>query len=138
MDTSGSTQSFSDENQGMSQMLSDVSTIKIGAEYKLTDNFALRAGYAYSTNATDPNAAKLVRYNTIRTDTEFYRNNSTNYFSAGFGYREANWYIDCAYMNKMLNESFYPYNSNNLAIAVNSAKVITNTNNLVVTLGLKF
>jgi len=138
MDTSGSTQSFSDENQGMSQMLSDVSTIKIGAEYKLTDNFALRAGYAYSTNATDPSAAKLVRYNTIRTDTEFYRNNSTNYFSAGFGYREANWYIDCAYMNKMLNESFYPYNSNNLAIAVNPAKVITNTNNLVVTLGLKF
>ena len=41
-------------------------------------------------------------------------------------------------MNKMLNESFYPYNSNNLDIAVNPAKVITNTNNLVVTLGLKF
>ena len=138
MDTNGSSQSFSDENQGMSQMLADVSTIKIGAEYKLTDNFALRAGYAYSTNATDPNAAKLVRYNTVRTDSEFYRNNSTNYFSAGFGYREANWYIDCAYMNKMLNESFYPYNSNNLDIAVNPAKVITNTNNLVVTLGLKF
>ena len=138
MDTNGSSQSFSDENQGMSQMLADVSTIKIGAEYKLTDNFALRAGYAYSTNATDPNTAKLVRYNTVRTDSEFYRNNSTNYFSAGFGYREANWYIDCAYMNKMLNESFYPYNSNNLDIAVNPAKVITNTNNLVVTLGLKF
>ena len=138
MDTNGSSQSFSDENQGMSQMLADVSTIKIGAEYKLTDNFALRAGYAYSTNATDPNAAKLVRYNTVRTDSEFYRNNSTNYFSAGFGYREANWFIDCAYMNKMLNESFYPYNSNNLDIAVNPAKVITNTNNLVVTLGLKF
>ena len=138
MDTNGSSQSFSDENQGMSQMLADVSTIKIGAEYKLTDNFALRAGYAYSTNATDPNAAKLVRYNTVRTDSEFYRNNSTNYFSAGFGYREANWYIDCAYMNKMMNESFYPYNSNNLDIAVNPAKVITNTNNLVVTLGLKF
>jgi hypothetical protein len=137
-DTNGSSQSFSDENQGMSQMLADVSTIKIGAEYKLTDNFSVRAGYAYSTNATDPNAVKLVRYNTIRTDTEFFKNNSTNYFSAGFGYREANWYIDCAYMNKMLNESFYPYNSNQLDLAVNPAKVTTNTNNLVVTLGLKF
>jgi long-subunit fatty acid transport protein len=137
-DTNGSSQSFNDENQGMSEMLADVSTIKIGAEYKLTDNFSLRAGYAYSTNATDPSAAKLVRYNTIRTDTEFFRNNSTNYFSAGFGYREANWYIDCAYMNKMLNESFYPYNSNKLDLAVNPAKVTTNTNNLVVTLGLKF
>jgi len=138
MDQNGDPQSFSEENQGMSQMLSNVSTIKIGGEYKLTDNFSLRAGYAYSSNATDPNAAKLVRPNTIRTDTEFYRNNNTNYFSAGFGYRESNWFIDCAYMNKILNESFYPYNSNNLADAVQPAKVITSTNNVVVTLGLKF
>jgi len=138
LDENGDSQSFSDENQGMSQMLSDVSTIKIGGEYKLTDNFSLRAGYAYSTNATDPNAAKLIRYNTVRTDAEYYKNNSTNYLSAGFGYREANWYIDCAYMNKILDESFYPYNSNNLPLAVNSAKVITSTNNIVVTLGLKF
>jgi len=138
MDQNGDPQSFSEENQGMSQMLSNVSTIKIGGEYKLTENFALRAGYAYSSNATDPNAAKLVRPNTIRTDTEFYRNNNTNYFSAGFGYRESNWFIDCAYMNKILNESFYPYNSNNLADAVQPAKIITSTNNIVVTLGLKF
>ena len=138
LDENGDSQSFSDENQGMSQTLSNVSTIKIGGEYKLSDNFSLRAGYAYSTNATDPAAAKLVRYNTVRTDTEFYRNNSTNYFSAGFGYREANWFIDCAYMNKILDESFYPYNSNNLANAVNPAKVTTSTNNIVVTLGLKF
>jgi opacity protein-like surface antigen len=138
MDQYGDSQSFSDENQGMTQMLSDVSTIKIGGEYKLTDNFAIRAGYAYSSNATDPNAAKLVRYNTIRTDTEFFRNNNTNYLSAGFGYREANWFIDCAYMCKMLNESYFPYNSNNLAIAVNPAKVISTTNNIVVTLGLRF
>jgi long-subunit fatty acid transport protein len=138
MDQNGDTQAFVDENQGMSQMLSDVSTIKIGGEYKLTNNFAIRAGYAFSTNATDPNAAKLVRYNTISSNTEYFKNNSTNYFTAGFGYREANWFIDCAYMNKILDESFYPYNSNNLPIAVNSAKVISTTNNIVVTLGLKF
>jgi len=138
MDENGDSQSFTDENQGMSQMLANVNTIKIGGEYKLSENFALRAGYAYSSNATDPNAAKLVRPNTIRTDTEFFRNNNTNYFSAGFGYRESNWFIDCAYMNKILNESFYPYNSNNLADAVHPAKVITSTNNIVVTLGLKF
>ena len=41
-------------------------------------------------------------------------------------------------MNKILDESFYPYNSNSLAIAVNPAKVTTSTNNIVVTLGLKF
>jgi len=137
-DQNGDSQAFIDENQGMSQMLSDVSTIKIGGEYKLTNNFAIRAGYAYSSNATDPNAAKLVRYNTTSSNTEYFKNNSTNYFTAGFGYREANWFIDCAYMNKTLDESFYPYNSNNLSIAVNSAKVTSTTNNIVVSLGLKF
>ncbi|MDD4970026.1 MAG: outer membrane protein transport protein [Paludibacter sp.] len=137
-DANGSSQSYIDENQGMSQMLRNVNTIKIGGEYRLTDNFAFRAGFAHSSNATAPNAAKLVQSYTIRTDTEFYRNNSTNYLSAGFGYREANWFIDCAYMNKMLDESFYPYNSNKLDIAVNPAKVSSNTNNIVVTLGLKF
>ena len=137
-DQNGDSQAFIDENQGMSQMLSDVSTIKIGGEYKLTNNFAIRAGYAYSSNATDPNAAKLVRYNTISSNTEYFKNNNTNYFSAGFGYREANWFIDCAYMNKILDESFYPYNSNKLPMAVNSAKVISTTNNIVVSLGLKF
>lgn len=139
-DQNGDSQSFSDENKGMPQMLSNVSTIKVGGELKLTNNFALRAGYAMSTNATAPDAAKLVRYNTIRTDTEFYRNNSTNYFTAGFGYHDAGWFIDFAYMNKMLDESFFPYNTENLPknLAVNPAKVLTTTNNVAITLGFKF
>ncbi len=134
-DRDGNAQSFDDENTGIKTMLKDVQTIKIGGEYRLTDNFSLRAGYAYMNGATNnAEAHKLMRSNTTRTDAEYFQNNRTDYITAGFGYREANWYIDFAYMNKNLDETFYPYN----LTSVNSASVKTTTNNLIVTLGLKF
>lgn len=138
-DENGNTQSYSDENAGIKDMLKDVQTIKIGGEYKLTDNISLRAGYAYMSGGTNNSQAdKLMRYNTTRTDAEYFQNNRTDYITAGFGYRETNWFIDFAYMNKVLDETFYPYNSNSLATAVNPASVKTTNNNIVVTLGFKF
>lgn len=129
---------FSDENQGMKDMMNDVATIKIGGEYKITDNFSLRAGFAKSGNATNRDAEKFIRLDTKRVDTEYFIQNSTNYFTAGFGYREASWFLDLAYVNKSLDESFHPYRSDVSYNAVIPASVITKTNNVVVTLGLKF
>jgi hypothetical protein len=135
----GNAQSFVDENAGIKDMLKDVQTIKIGGEYRLTDNISLRAGYAFMSGGTNNSQAdKLMRYNTTRTDTEYFQHNRTDYITAGFGYREANWFIDFAYMNKVLDENFYPYNSNSLTIAVNPASVKTTNNNFAVTLGFKF
>lgn len=134
----GDAQSFDLENQGMSTVANNFGTLKIGGEYRLNDNFSLRAGYAHTNNMTNPNAAKLVRYNTIRTDMEYFLNNSTDYFTAGFGYHEKGWYLDFAYMNKLISNTFYPYNSNKLTYAVNGANVSTSNNNLVLTLGFRF
>lgn len=138
-DRDGSAQSFYYENAGIKDMLKDVQTIKIGGEYKLNDNISLRAGYAHMSGGTNNSKAdKLMEPATTRTDTEYFQNNRTDYLTAGFGYREASWFIDFAYMNKILDETFYPYNSNSLAIAVNPASVKTTNNNLVVTLGFRF
>ena len=136
MDNNGSSASYGNENDGMRQMLKATHTFKVGGEYKLTDNFSLRAGYAYTTSATTLQAEKLVLYNTTRNDSEYFKHNSSKYLSAGFGYREANWFLDFAFVNKIIDETFYPYNTN--IIAVNPAKVITSNNNIVITLGLKF
>lgn len=131
---------YTNENGRMKTNLNDGSTIKIGGEYKLTDNFSLRAGFAYMSGATKPNAFKQMFDKTVRTDPEYFLNNNTKYFTAGFGYREAGWYIDFAYVNKSLNETFFPYDSSYIpeAYKASHATVITNNNNLVVTLGLKF
>jgi len=137
-DENGDAANFSEENAGMKDMLKAVQTIKIGGEFRLTNNFSLRAGYANMSAATQPNADKLMRYNTTRSDTEYFQHNSTNYITGGFGYHEASWYIDFAYMNKIADETFYPYNSNELNAKANSATVLTTSNNAVVTLGFKF
>ena len=138
MDTNGSASSFADENSGIKTMLNNVQTIKLGAEYKLSSNLSLRAGFANMSAGSNPKSDKLLRYNTTRTDVEYFLNNNTNFYTAGIGYRESNWYIDFAYVNKFQDETFFPYNSNNLPVRVTSADVQTTNNNIIFTVGLKF
>lgn len=142
MDENGNTQSYTEDNARIPSTLNNVHTIKIGGEYKVTDNFSLRAGFANSSSATKADGGKIMVINTARTDTEYFLQNGTNYLTAGFGYREAGWFIDCAYVHKNMDLTFMPYNSNlygtNYAPAATPATVTTKTNNILVTLGFKF
>ncbi|MDP4240217.1 MAG: outer membrane protein transport protein [Bacteroidota bacterium] len=143
MDSNGSSASYDKyENNDINTMLKDVHTLKLGAEYRITDNFSVRAGYAFKTASADNNAVKYLNLNSIRTDTEFFINNSnTNYFSCGFGYHENSWFLDFAYQRVNYSEDFYPYDYNATEFIYNNTKaasVSTSTNNLVATLGLKF
>ncbi len=146
---------FDSENAGMKSVLKDVQTIKIGLEYKYTPNLAIRLGYANMSAGTNPLADLLLQPNTTRTDVHYFINNQTNFISAGIGYRESNCYMDLAYVNKTVNETFYAYNSfagdlltimqnrfptetNSDNLKVKPANVNTMSNNLVFTIGLKF
>lgn len=139
-DEYGDAQQYAEYNDGFGQMLNNSRTIKVGVEYKLTENFALRGGYANSSSATRPDATKWFVPSTTRTDSEYLLHNRTDYMTFGLGYREKNWSIDMAYMNKALNETYYAYNSALLAddFKVKPAEVLTSNNNVVITLGLRF
>lgn len=140
MDADGKTQLYNEDNARIPNTLNNVHTIKVGGEYKVTDNFSLRAGFANSSSATKADGGKIMVLNTTRTDTEYFLHNGTKYLTAGFGYREAGWFIDCAYVHKNMDQTFMPYNSNLLSnnLAVTPATVTTKTNNILVTLGFKF
>ncbi len=140
MDDKNNTGSYRPENDGMREMMNNARTIKVGGEYRITDNFSLRAGYANTSTPTKSTAAKYLRDNTIRTDTEYFLRNRTDYLTLGLGYQEASWRIDFAYMNRIQDDDFYPYNSGNLGndLKVDPARVITQNNNLVLTVGFKF
>ncbi len=138
-DQNGDAQNFLDENQGMSSVMNTGNIFKLGGEYRLTDNFSLRAGYAYANNGNLSTAKKWMRVNTVRTDPQYLINNNTNYISAGIGYHETNWSLDFAYVNKILNDTFYPYKSDGISVPlVNPANVSTTNNNLVLTLAFRF
>ena len=113
-------------------------TIKLGAEYKLTDNFALRAGFASTSAFTKSSANKTMIYNTVRTDPEFFRHNKTDYLTFGLGYREASWYVDLAYVNMFTDEDYYAFNPATFTSGMQPAKVETTNNNIILTLGLRF
>lgn len=131
---------YTADNEDIAGMLNNARTIKIGGEYRLTDNFSLRAGFANTSSITNSNVAKILDTKTVRTDPEYFSHNSTNYATFGLGYRESNWYFDFAYVNKLIDEDYFAYNSNSLADAykINAANVKTTTNNIVATFGIKF
>jgi len=146
MDSNGNSSSYDNNNNpvnsDINNMLNNVHTIKLGGEYRVTDNFSLRAGYAFKTASTKSNAVKYLNLNSVRTDTEFFiENPNTNYYSVGFGYHESSWFIDFAYQRKNYSETFYPYDytaTTELLNNTKSASVSTSTDNLVATLGFKF
>jgi long-subunit fatty acid transport protein len=140
MNDDGDLSDYADENARMNQMLKDLHTFKVGGEFKVTDNFALRAGYAFMSPTTQATAQKIMILNTVRTDTEAFLNNGTSFITGGFGYREASWFIDLAYMYKLMDQTYVPYNMKmfNPASSNTSASVLTTTHNIAVTVGLKF
>ena len=132
--------SFDDENTQISDMLQNARTIKIGGEYRATENVSLRAGYANTSNITNSSVAKIFDSASARTDPEYFAHNSTSYASLGVGYRESNWYVDLAYVNKLIDEDYFAYNSAKLNSErkVTAANVKTSSNNVLVTFGIKF
>jgi len=141
MDEKGIVQDSGFVNLRMNEKYNNIYTVKFGGEFNINDNISVRAGYAFSNNATKPEEeiqpAKMSRYYS-RTDTEYFLHNSTNYITFGLGYHKANWSVDIAYMNRTIKETFYPYDSNYMASKIQEAKLTTLNNNLAVTFGYKF
>ncbi len=131
----GKTGSFQIENDGMSSVMEYGHVFKVGAEAKITKNVAIRGGYIYQFPATNSNykEGKALRLNTVNTNTEYFQQKNTNYYSFGIGYRTSDWYIDAGYMIKSQKDDFYPYQLD----AQKSANVKSSTKNFVITLGLR-
>ncbi len=131
-----SVQSFGDINAAMRDVLNSVHMLKLGAEARLTDNIALRAGYALVSPATNQNYnnGKLLVQNTVNTNTEYFDQKfSTNLYTMGLGYRTNSWYFDFAYSYKMQTEEFYPYQDR----ALLPAKIDNSRSNYTFTVGLR-
>ena len=128
--------------------------IRLGGEYRVTPSFSLRDGYSYQTSPATDVAKNNDRYiytsgtNTLGTNPAYTFDNSTQYITAGCGYRYKGFYIDMAYVHKTreseyrafssfgeFNEKLNDYEVNNRS---NSAKIKDNNNQLVLSVGYKF
>lgn len=100
---------FSVENADIKRNALTSHLFKLGAEFRVAQQFSLRAGFAYKTANMSQNTSRLLMDNTTRTDVEMFHNLGSLYGSAGFGYRYNGFGIDLTYMYARHNQQFAPY-----------------------------
>lgn len=122
------------ETSTAKQMLKGVHTLRLGAEYKVIPQFALRAGYNYSTAAFAKGAYKDLPINSINTDTDFSNANALSNYTLGIGYRGSLFYADLAYKLSSYKSDFYAFDSADLA----KTEVTNTRSQVLMTVGIRF
>jgi len=118
--------------------------VRIGAEYRVSGNLSLRAGYAYESTPTGSevrnNEVAVVTSGPYDTGTtpSYTLDNSTRYITCGIGYHYKGFYADAAYVNKSYKSEYHPFTPNNYTALQPGAEIKTTGNNIVLTLGYRF
>lgn len=119
-------------------------TIRLGAEYRVTPAFSLRAGYSYTTSPVKQSVRddKEVIY-TAGTRPNYRFDNHTYYITCGAGYRYQNFYVDLAYVYKNISSQYHAYTPDinldvNQAIPSPQSKVNLNNSQIVLSAGFRF
>lgn len=133
----GDSQSYSMSNQDMKEMFNDMHRIKVGGEFWVVKNLALRAGYVYQTSTTKDDACRYMLINSTRTDTYYSIVGDTHYASAGIGYRNGFFFADLAYQYRIIDEKIYPY-ENLSGGTLNPILAQTERHSAVFSFGFKF
>jgi hypothetical protein len=110
---------FTDENRNIREVYTQTHNVKLGSEVRL-GLFALRAGFGYNMSpyADDINDGEKFSY------------------SAGFGFREKNFFVDMGYVRTASKQDYYLYGTQN--VQVNPSENKYYTNNLLLTLGFRY
>lgn len=115
-----------------------VSTFRLGAEYKVIPQFALRAGYNYSTAAFKDDAIKAMHNFSINTDTDYTNLKSLSNYTLGIGYKGSSFYADLAYKYSVQKGDFYAFDSRESERALSATKLTDTRSQVIVTLGMRF
>lgn len=135
VDTSSRDQAM---KRNIENSLKGVSTLKLGAEFKATPEFAVRLGYNYVSPMYNKNGQKDVFLESpgvyYSSSTDYTNWKSTNRLTAGVGYSYKGWAFDIAYQYSQTDGDFYPfmkYQSNSDLNNVAQATKVSNKRNQV-------
>ena len=125
---------YADVMTDINDYVSNGHLFKLGAEYRITEGFSVRAGAAYRMPHVSDDAVKNVPLNTTRTDMEYFADKGMCYGSLGLGYRGRKGFgFDLAYAYRLQRDSFRPYPD-----SATEAIVKSHAHNAVLTLSYKF
>lgn len=123
------------ENETTS-MLKGVNTFRVGAEYKVIPQFALRLGYNLSSAFYTNDAFKNLPANSINTDTDYNNSKAISNYTLGIGYRGSLLYADLAYQFTTYKSDFYAFHDPDGFL--DKTKVSNTRSQVLVTLGMRF
>jgi len=132
---------YQDQNDDISKDFTGASSLKLGMEYKVTPQLALRAGYAWMQSPLEKSfkASGEVFLPHDRTITAYTLDGDINYFSYGAGYRfTPNFYMDLAFSFKTQTNQLYAYSGEALGVASVPSAFKNNSVRGLLTLGYKF
>lgn len=108
--------------------------LRVGAEYRVTPNVSLRAGYSYQTSPVkDEVKEKADEYVDVVSSNYMYQYDKSNqYITAGLGYRYQKFYLDLAYVHQARKSQYHAYPGEI------GEEVKDNNNKVALTLGFRF
>ncbi|MDE5871349.1 MAG: outer membrane protein transport protein, partial [Muribaculaceae bacterium] len=128
-------------NADIEDYYKSTSSIRVGAEYRVTPRFSVRAGYAHVSSPVRQEAkdGSMMIY-TSGTMPNYRMDNSTDYITCGLGYNFNNFYIDAAYVNKHLSSEYHAYTPDpaNPQIPSPTSKLSLNNNQIILSAGVRF
>ena len=134
---------YEDQNSYIAEDFKGASTLKVGMEYKVTPQIALRAGYAWMQSPLEKSfKAGNVEVLPVGTTTAYTLDGDTQFFSCGAGYRfTSNFYIDAAFLYKKQTNQLYTYSpiyNEGLEVISFPSELKNDTYKVLLTLGYKF
>lgn len=142
---------YTDITSDVQTYFKNTNTIRVGAEYRLTKNFSVRAGFSTETSSVPDDINRgagdiPVEILTSGTNPSYSFATSTRHITCGLGYRYGGFYADLAYVNRFKKSTYHPYTSYAVEHTDNSYSVFdapwtdftTSNNHLVLSLGYKF
>jgi len=131
------------DNEYIAMDFRPASTIRAGMEYRFTQQFSGRLGYAWMQNPYDSDLVEFGDAAIVGSNTIYRIEGDTNYLTGGFGYRfNRNFFLDMAVVYSSQTDDLYPfpnyYDGATLSVDASPFKMDNNSLKGLVTLGYKF
>lgn len=128
-------------NKDISDYYKTTHTFRVGAEYRITPQFSVRAGYSFVSSPVKSKARDNgMSIFTSGTNPSYTFDNTTNYVTCGFGYRVKKFYVDMAYVYKHVSSEYYAYTPDpeNILMPSPQANLSLNNSQIVLSAGFRF
>lgn len=131
---------YAETNQDIKDYYRQTNTLRLGAEYRVTPNFSVRAGYSFvSSPVKEKVKDNATTVYTAGTMPNYRLDNTTNYVTCGLGYRTGGFYVDLAYVYKHMGSEYHAFTPDPGSNVVSpQASLSLNNSQIVLSCGMKF